>query len=159
MAQDYIIDAPAIALTAAAPKSVLVATAASTQVFDVTYFAVGCDATATGLLKVEFLVGTVSGGTGTTTTAPNVARMNDAALGKAPLTVATSYSAEPTYTKYANNGNLTIMTRIIPLPATPLEIEYPLGREFVCPESNAFVVRLTSTTVSPNAYTSLGIEE
>lgn len=157
MAEAYIIDSPAVAVTAGTAKSVLVATAASTQPFRVIEFTVGCDAVATGLLKVEFLVGTLT--SGTTTTAPNVGRMNADSWNKTPLATASTYSAEPTYTKSSNNGALAIKTMIIPLPATPYDIEYPLGREFYCPESNVFAVRLTSTTVSPNAYATLAIEE
>lgn len=157
MAEAYILDQPNIALTAGTAKSVLVATAASTQPFRVIQFTVSCDATATGLLKVEFLVGTVS--SGTTSTAPTIARLNGESMNKAAITTASSYSAEPTYTKYANNGALNIKTIIIPVPSGPYDIEYPLGREFYCPESNVFAVRLTSTTVSPNSYSSLCIEE
>lgn len=157
MAEAYAIDQPNIALTAGTAKSVLVATAASTQPFTVIQFAVGCDAVATGLLKVEFLLGTLTGGT--TSTAPTIARMNSGAWNKAAITTASSYSAEPTYTKHASNGALNIKTLLIPLPAGPYDIEYPLGREFYCPESNVLAVRLTSTTVSPNSYTTLCIEE
>lgn len=157
MSETYQIDNPAIALTAGTAKSTLVATAASTQPFRVVHFQVSVDATATGTLKVEFCVGTASAGT--TGTAPNVARSNDSGYNKSPLTTASYYTAEPTYTKHASNGAFAVKTLIIPLPATPFEIEYPLGREFYCPESNLFVVRLTSATVSPNSYTWLGIEE
>lgn len=157
MADLYIADNPAVALTAAAAKSVMVLTASSSDNFRVVQFTVGCDATATGLLKVEFLVGTLTGGT--TTTAPVIARMNAEAYNLAATTTATAYSAEPTYTKHASNGALAIKTMIFPLPCTPYDIEYPLGREFYCPPSNVLAVRLTSTTVSPNAYTSLAFEE
>lgn len=157
MAETYQIDNPAIALTAGTAKSTLVATAASTQTFRPIHFSVSCDATATGLLKVEFLVGTASAGT--TGTAPNVGRMNGESWNKAPLTSASYYTAEPTYTKHASNGALAVKTLVIPLPSSTFEIEYPLGREFYVPESNLLAVRLTSTTVSPNAYTWLAIEE
>ena len=158
MAYTYTFDEPNIALTAATAKTVLILAGASTTPFDVVLFSVGCDATATGLLKVEFLVGTISGGTAGT--APNKSRGNAASWNRAPLTTGTGgYSAEPTWTKHASNDALAIKTLIIPLPATPFEIEYPLGREFNVPESNSLGIRLTSTTVSPNSYTAVQIEE
>src|ERR1700756_3230993 len=141
MAESYIIDSPNLALTAGTARSVLLAIAASTQPFRVIQFTVGCDATATGLLKVEFLVGTTSAGT--TGTAPVIARMSDSAYSKGAVTTASMYTAEPTYTKHASNGALAIKTMIFPLPATPYDIEYPLGREFYCPTSNSLAVRLT----------------
>lgn len=157
MSESYVIDAPAVALTAGTAKSVLVAIAASTQPFRVIHVGFGCDATASGLLKVEMLVGTLTGGT--TGTAPNVARNNSEAYSKSPLTTASLYSAEPTYTKHASNGALAIWTRIFALPATEFEIEFPLGREPYCPESNVMALRLTTTTVSPNGYATLVVEE
>lgn len=157
MAECYSIENANIALTAGTAKSVVVATAASTQPFRVIQFAVSNDATATGLLKVEFLVGTLTGGT--TGTAPTVARMNDPAYNKSPLTSASYYTAEPTYTKHASNGALVVKTINLPLPSTPYDIEYPLGREWYCPLSNVLAVRLTSTTVGPNTWTNLCIEE
>lgn len=157
MSESYVIDSPAVALTAGTAKSVLVAIAASTQPFRVIQFGVGCDATATGLLKVEILVGTLTAGT--TGTAPNIARNNAEAYNKAPLTTASLYTAEPTYTKHASNGALAVWTRIFALPCTEFELEFPLGREPYCPESNVMAVRLTSTTVAPNAYATLVVEE
>lgn len=157
MAECYSIENANIALTAATAKSVLVATAASTKAFRVIQFAVSCDATTTGLLKVEFLVGTLT--LGTTGTAPTIARMNGDAYNAAAQTTASYYSAEPTYTKHASNGALAVKTLMIPLPATPYDIEYPLGREWYCPVSNVLAVRLTSTTVSPNTWSNLIIEE
>lgn len=157
MAECYAIENANIALTATTAKSVLVATAASTKAFHVTQFAVSCDATATGLLKVEFLVGTLTGGS--TSTAPTIARMNGEAYNIAAQTTASYYTTEPTYTKHASNGALAVKTLMIPLPATPYDIEYPLGREWYCPVSNVLAIRLTSTTVSPNSWTNLAIEE
>lgn len=152
------IDAPAVALTAGTARSVLVASAPSTQAFRVVQFDVGCDAVATGWLKVEFLVGTLTAGT--TSTAPNVGRMNGEGYNKTPLTTATAYSVEPTYTKHASNSALVIRTLPpIVLPSGPAIVQYPLGREFYCPPSNVLAVRLTATTVSPNSYTNLIIEE
>src|SRR5215831_793097 len=138
MAECYIIDSPAVALTAGTAKSVLVATASSGGPFRVIEFTVGCDATAAGLLKAEFLVGTLTGGT--TGTAPPIARMNGEAYAVAPTTTASLYTAEPTYTKHASNGALAIKTITIPLPAPPYDIEYPLGRDFYCPLSNVFAI-------------------
>ncbi|SRR5581483_6038689 len=157
MAECYSIENANIALTAGTAKSVVVATAASTKAFRVVQLAVSCDATATGLLKTEFLVGTLS--SGTTGTAPTVARMNSDAYNIAPQTTASYYTAEPTYTKHASNGALAVKTLVTPLPATPYDIEYPLGREWYCPSSNVLAVRLTSTTVSPNTWVNLCIEE
>jgi hypothetical protein len=158
MARAYAFDEPNIALTAATAKTVLIATAGSTDDFRVIQLHASCDATATGLLKVEFLVGTISGGT--TGTAPNKSRMNSDAYNLGPQTTATGgYTAEPTWTKHASNDALVLKTLIIPLPAGPYDIEYPLGREFYCPPSNSVGIRLTSTTVSPNSYVTLHIEE
>lgn len=158
MAETYTFDQPNVALTAGTAKTVTIAAAASTKPFKLVLFSVGCDATATGLLKVEFLVGTISGGTAGT--APNKSRANADAWSSASQTSGTGgYTAEPTWTKHASNDALAIKTMIVPLPATPFEIEYPLGREFYVPASNSLGIRLTSTTVSPNSYTSLQIEE
>ncbi|MDE2022360.1 MAG: hypothetical protein KGI71_05630 [Patescibacteria group bacterium] len=158
MAECYNIDSPAVALTAGTAKTVLIAAAASTQPFRVIEFQVSVDATTTGVLKVEFLVGTISGGTAGT--APNKSRMNGESWNKAPATTATgAYSAEPTWTKHASNDALAIKTFVLPLPSGAWDIEFPLGREFYVPESNSLGVRLTSTTVSPNSYTTLHIEE
>lgn len=156
MAECYITDNPANALVATTAKSVIVATAAAAEPFRVIQFTVGCDATATGTLKVEFLVGTLTGGT--TGTAPPVARMNgDGWLAAAQTTIST-YTAEPTYTKHASNGALAIKTMILPLPSGVYDIEYPLGREFAVPVSNLLAVRLTASEAT-NAYTSLAFEE
>jgi hypothetical protein len=158
MAETYTFDEPNIALTAGTAKTVIIAAAASSKAFRLIYIGVGCDATATGLLKVEFLLGTTSGGTAGT--APNKSRANGEAWNQAPQTTGTGgYTAEPTWTKHASNDNLVIHTLIFPLPATPHVIEYPLGREWYCPPSNSLGIRLTATTVSPNSYTTLGIEE
>ena len=157
MASGYSIENANIALTAATTKSVLVATAAAGGPFKVIEFSVCSDATATGLLKAEFLVGTLSAGT--TGTAPTIARVNVEAYARAATTTASYYTAEPTYTKHASNGALAVKTLMIPLPATPYDIEYPLGREWSCPASNVLAIRLTSTTVSPNTWTNLIIEE
>ena len=158
MAEAYLVDEPNIALTAGTAKSVMIVSAASTQPLRIIEFCISCDAIATGVLKVEFLVGTISGGTAGT--APNKARMNGEGQNKSPLFTATGgYTVEPTYTKSANNDALAIRTKVIPLPATPFLVEYPLGREFYLPESNVFAIRLTSTTVSPNSYTALSVEE
>ena len=158
MAESYTIDEPAIALVAATAKTVVIAAAASTKPFRIIGFSVGCDATATGVLKVEFLLGTIS--SGTPGTAPNKSRMNGESWNIAPQTTGTGgYSAEPTWTKHASNDALAIKTYIIPLPVAPYELEFPLGREFYCPVSNSVGVRLTSTTVSPNSYTTIHIEE
>jgi hypothetical protein len=156
MAEAYILDSPNVALTATTARSVLLGIAGSTQPFRVIQFAVSLDATASGTCKVEFLVGTTSGGT--TSTAPNIARMNGESFNKAAISTASMYSAEPTYTKYSSNGNLVIKTMMLILPTSPFEIEYPLGREFFCPESNSLAIRLTAS-VGCNAYTSLSIEE
>jgi hypothetical protein len=153
----YAVDSPAVALTAGTAKSVLVVTGGANKPLSIVQMTVGCDATSTGLLKVELLAGTLSGGT--TTTAPNIARMNIDALSAAPIFAASSYSAEPTYTKLANNGALAIKTMVFPLPMGSYDIEFPLGRGFAIPVSSSFAVRLTSTTVSPNAYTNLIIGE
>ena len=158
MAETYTFDEPNIALTAGTAKTVLIIAAASTKPFRVIYFAVGCDATATGLLKAEFLVGTISGGTAGT--APNKSRGNGEAWNSAPQSTGTGgYTVEPTWTKHASNDALAIKTLIFPLPCTPHVIEYPLGREFYIPTSNDLGIRLTSTTVSPNSYTTVQIEE
>lgn len=157
MAETYVADSPAIALTAGTAKSTLVLSASSSQPFRLIDMLVSCDATSTGLLKVELLAATLSGGT--TSTAPNVARMNGESMNKAPLITASSYSAEPTYTKLSNNSAVAIRTWITPLPVGPFEIQYPLGREFYTTESDVCAIRLTSTTVSPNAYTSICWEE
>lgn len=158
MAETYTLDEPNIALTAGTAKTVLIAAAASSKPFRLILFSVGCDATSTGLLKVEFLVGTISGGTAGT--APNKSRANGESWNSAPQTTGTGgYTAEPTWTKHASNDALAVKTMIIPLPATPFEIEYPLGREFYIPGSNDLGIRLTATTVSPNSYTTIQIEE
>ncbi len=158
MAETYNFDEPNIALTAATAKTVLICAAASTQPFRIIEFQVSCDAVATGLLKVEFLLGTISGGTAGT--APNKSRMNGEGWNKAPQTTGTGgYTAEPTWTKHASNDAIAIKTFILSLPTGAWDIEYPLGREFYVPESNSLGVRLTSTTVSPNSYTTLSIEE
>lgn len=157
MAQIYAAENANIALTAGTAKSVVVLTPGASQDLRIVQFAVSCDATATGLLKVEFLVGTVSAGT--TGTAPTVARMDAGGYLIAPTTAASFYTAEPTYTKHASNGALAVKTLLIPLPATPYDIEYPLGREWYSPASNVFAVRLTSTTVSPNTWTNVAFEE
>lgn len=157
MAETYVADNPNIALAATTPKSVMVLTAASNGPFRVIDVLVSCDATTTGLIKVEFLSGTLTAGT--TGTAPAVARMNGEGQNTAPTTAASYYTAEPTYTKLTNNGALTIRTMVVPLPSSPFEIEYPLGREFYTPVSSVFAIRLTSTTVSPNSYTSVAWEE
>lgn len=158
MAEAYTADAPNVALTAATAKSVIIIAAASGSPIRIIQTTVGCDATATGLLKIEYLVGTISGGTAGT--APNKSRMNADAWNLAPnATVTGAYSAEPTYTKHASNDALALKTKIVPLPATPYDIEYPLGREFWVPASNDFAIRLTSTTVSPNSYTTIHWEE
>lgn len=158
MAESYTFDEPNIALTAGTAKTVMIAAAASTQPFRLILFSVGCDATATGLLKVEFLVGTISGGTAGT--APNKSRGNGEGWNKAPISTATGgYSAEPTWTKHASNDALAVKTLMLPLPTSPFEVEYPLGREFYVPVSNSLGIRLTSTTVSPNSYTAIQLEE
>jgi hypothetical protein len=157
MSECYDIDSPAVALTAGTAKTALLVTAAASQPFRAIQFTVGYDATAAGLLRVEFLVGTITGGTAGT--APNKARMNGSAYSRAPQATATMYTAEPTYTKHASNDALAIKTMIFPLPFAPYDIEYPLGREFYCPLSNVLAVRLLATTVSANAYVNLAIEE
>lgn len=158
MAETYTFDEPNIALTAATAKTVLVASAASGKPFRLILFSVSCDATGSGLLKVEFLVGTISGGTAGT--APNKSRANGESWNSAPQTTGTGgYTAEPTWTKHADNDALAVKTMIIPLPSTPFEIEYPLGREWYVPTSNDLGIRLTSQTVAPNSYTTIQIEE
>ncbi len=84
--------------------------------------------------------------------------MNGESFNKTPLTTAKYYTAEPTYTEVAG-ASAVVKTMILPLPIGPYDIEEPLGREFYVPPIDLFVVRLTSTTVSPNAYTNICIEE
>lgn len=157
MAQLYAAENANIALTAGTAKSVVVLTPGSTQDLRIVQFTVSCDAVATGLLKIEFLVGTLTGGT--TGTAPTVARMDAGGYLIAPTSTASYYTAEPTYTKNASNGALAVKTIVNPLPATVYDIEYPLGREWYSPASNVFAVRLTSTTVSPNTWVNVAFEE
>lgn len=157
MAQIYSAENANVALTAGTAKSVVVLTPGSTQDLRIVQFTLSCDATATGLLKCEFLVGTLTGGT--TGTAPTVGRMDVGGYFIAPTTAASAYTAEPTYTKHASNGALAVKTLVFPLPCTPYDIEYPLGREWYSPASNVLAVRLTSTTVSPNTWTNIAFEE
>lgn len=157
MAESFSAENANIALTAGTAKSVVVLTTTSTSPMRVIEFTVSCDATATGLLKVEMLVGTLTGGT--TGTAPTVARMTGGGYFDAPNTTATYYTAEPTYTKNSNNGALVVKTIVLPLPATTYDIEYPLGREWYLPVSSVLAVRLTSTTVSPNTWTNVCWDE
>lgn len=158
MASAYGVDSGAVALTAATAKSAVIVSAASNAPLKVIEFSFGCDATATGLIKVEFLVGTITGGTAGT--APNKSLMNSDAYQKAPLFTATGgYTAEPTYTKHASNDNLVVKTMMFAVPMTEFDIEYPLGREWYLPESNVLALRFTSTTVAPNVFPHLNVEE
>lgn len=156
MAESYIIDNPSVALTVGVPKTVVAASAGTVQPFRVIQFTVGCDATTTGLLKAEFVLGTPAGGVQASAA---IARMNGESYNKAASTTAEYFTTEPTYTKIALNNAPVIKTMIFPLPSGPYDIEYPLGREFYCPTGTLLAVRLTATTVSPNAYVTLAIEE
>jgi hypothetical protein len=146
-----------IALVAGTPKTVLGVKAGSTQPFRFIQLAVSCNSKTAGLLKVEMLVGTTT--SGTTTTAPTIARMNGEAFNKAAISTAVGFSVEPTYAKYTNNGTLVIKTLMFVTPTGPYDIEYPLGREFYCPVTNGVYIRLTSTTVSPTVWVNVCFEE
>ena len=57
-------------------------------------------------------------------------------------------------------GTITVIETLdTPLPAGVFEIQNPLGREYTIPISTYWGFRLTSTTVSPNAYTTVIFEE
>ncbi len=157
MAETYSAEKAAVALTASTAKTVLGVKAGSTQPFRVIQLTVSCNATASGLLKVEMLVGTYT--SGTTTTAPTIARMNGESWNKGAISTAVSCSAEPTYTKNATNGALAVKTLDFVTPTGPYDIEFPLGREWYCPKTTGVYIRLTSTTVSPTVWVNLCFEE
>lgn len=150
MQRDYTIDAPAIALTAGTGLWMIGAITSSTCPLDIIEFAVGCDTTSAGVLKVELCTYTTDG----TGTAYTPKPMN----GDAALTACTT-TAKINYT-VANSGTITVLrTWSLPTPTGPLPEQLPLGREITIPVSTKFGFRLTSTTVSPNAYATLAFEE
>jgi len=149
MQRDYSVDSGAVALTAGtAAYLVGIATGTACPV-DIIDLAFGCDATSTGLLKVEFCVWT-SDGTGTAYTPK--AQNGDAALVAAATTAKVNYSVAPT-------GVTVVRTWEFPLPTSPFELEYPLGREFTIPVSKFYGYRFTTTTVSPNGFCTVAFEE
>jgi hypothetical protein len=149
MQRDYSVDAPAIALTAGTALYMLGIKTASTTPVDIVELAFGCDATASGLLKVELVTWT-SDGTGTAYTPK--AFNGDAALVAAATSAKINYTVAPT--------TITVLrTWSLPTPTGPFDIEFPLGREMTIPISSYAGLRFTSTTVSPNAYATLVFEE
>lgn len=150
MQRDYTIDAPAIALTAGTALYVVGAITTSTCPLDIIEFSIGCDAVVTGLLKIELVTWTTDGTGSAYTPKP----MNgDAALTACTTTAKIDYTVAP-------SGTITVLrTWELPLPIGPLPEQLPLGREITIPISTKFGFRLTSTTASPNAYTTLAFEE
>lgn len=150
MQRDYTIDAPAFALTAGTAAWIIGAISSSLVPVDLIDLTLGCDATATGLLKVEFCTFTTDGTGSAYTPKPMNGEGN---LCAATTTAKTAYSVAP-------SGTIVVLkTFMFPLPLGGFEIQLPLGRENSIPVSTKFGFRLTSTTVSPNAYANLAFEE
>jgi hypothetical protein len=147
--RDYTIDAPAFGLTAATAASIIGLITGAVCPVDIIELTLGCDATSTGLLKVELMTAT-SDGTGTSYTPK--AENGDASLVAAASTAKIKYTVEPTTTT-------VLQTLMLPLPTSPIDLMKALGRELTIAVSTKFYVRLTSTTVSPNAYCTLHFEE
>lgn len=150
MQRDYSIDAPAIALTAATAEYPIGAITSATCPIDIIEIAVGCDATAAGLLKVELITWTTDGTGSAYTPKPS---NGDAQLTACVTTAKINYTVAP-------SGTITVLrTWPMPTPTGPFDILLPLGREETIPVSTKFGLRFTSTTVSPNAYATLLFEE
>jgi|HubBroStandDraft_6_1064221.scaffolds.fasta_scaffold166117_3 hypothetical protein len=149
MQRDYTVDSGAVALTAGTAKTLLSIATGSVVPVDIVEMAFSCDATSTGLLKVEFIVFT-SDGTGTSYT-PKAAN-GDASLVAAATTAKINYTVEPT-------GVTVVRTWDFALPTGPFDFEYPLGREFTIPVSKFYGYRFTTTTVSPNGFCTVTFEE
>lgn len=150
MQRDYSIDAPDIALTAGTALYMLGLITGAANPVDMIELAVGCDATSSGLLKVELVTATTDG-TGTAYTPKPY--NGDGQLVAATSTAKIDYTAAP-------SGTITVIrTWILPTPTGPLDVLLPLGREYTVPVSSKLYVRFTSTTVSPNGYATLVFEE
>lgn len=146
MAETYSAQTAACSLAASTVlKTAAALKASSTQPFRLVQLSVSCKATATGIITLQLLIGTISGGTAGA--APTIARVNGEAQNKSgQATVTGLYSAEPTWTKFGTNGTLIVYEAYLPLPTSPLFIQYPLGREGAyVKETNLLGVRMEST--------------
>lgn len=144
----YMIDAPAVALSAATAKTLLEVATPSTSTARIVDITFGCDAAVSGTLKVELLNCSATG----SGSAYTLKRVNGDAQNRAALTTGKLNSGEPTVT------NVLKTWPPMALPGGPFEIQLPLGREIYLPVSTIYAVRLTSSTAC-NGYANLQIEE
>lgn len=150
MERDYTIDAPAFGITAGTAAYILGAITSAAVPVDIIDITIGCDAVATGLLKVELITWTTDG-TGSAYT-PKAAN-GEGLLAAATTTAKIDYTVAP-------SGTITVeKTWMFPLPLGGFEVQLPLGRENSINVSTKFGLRVTSTTVSPNVYANLAFEE
>ena len=150
MAEDFSIDAPAVALVAATAKTLAMITTPSTGDCDIIDATIGCDSTSAGTLKVELISWASNGGTATAYT---LKKVNAAAQARAAFSGGfIAFTAEPT-------GAATVQrTWMFVLPLGGFELQLPLGRETHIPVSSFWGFRFTSS-VAANGYCSAQIEE
>ena len=151
MQRDYSIDSGSVGLTAGTAKTVFALKTGSVNPVDIIDLLISCDATTTGLLKVE-LVTWASANDGTGSAYTPKPWNGDAALVACATTAKTNYSVEPT-------TPTVLRTFVTPLPVGPAWNLLPLGRELTIPVSTILGIRCTSTTISPNVYISGVFEE
>lgn len=148
VAELYSVDSGTAALTAATAKTVIELSTGSTVTCRWKTLQIGCDTTSAGSLKIEIIVATSGTGTAYTPKKVNADAQNRAANATAKVLD----SVEPT--------SVTVLqTFDVPLPTGGYLGQYMLALERYMPPSLMYGVRLTSTTVSPNAWAYLEFEE